>query len=98
MKKKYCFVIICLLLLLSLPGCTGTPSTPGSSTEENIVKGVVYNFYSALSNKNWSKAQNYCVYGSDAYYVVPQFKNLSDTAHAICASAILDFYVVVTDK
>jgi ABC-type Na+ efflux pump permease subunit len=97
MKKKYCFVIICLFLLLALSGCTGTPSTQGSSAEENIVKGIVYNFYSALSDSNWSKAQNYCVYGSDAYYVVSQFKNLSDTAHAICASVIIDFYVFVTD-
>ncbi len=97
MKKKYCIVIICLFLLFALSGCTGVPNTPGASTEEDTVKSIVYSFYSALSDGNWSKAQNYCVYGSDAYYVVSQFKNLSNTAHAMCSTVIIDFYVFVTD-
>jgi len=61
--KKYYFVFFLVFVLL-LSGCSSV--TPAPVSEENLVKGVVYEFYSALSNENWNKAKGYCVYGSDA--------------------------------
>jgi uncharacterized protein YceK len=93
MNKKLFYVAVFLIFILFLSGCGSGIST----SEKDLVKGVVYEYYLALSNENWSKAQNYCVYGSDAYYVVEHLKNLFNTTQAICPGTIMDYYVVISN-
>lgn len=72
MNKKIFYVSIFLVLVLFLSGCTGgypTVSDPSIDLVDiAVIKNVVHEYLLALSNQNWSKAQNLCVYGSDRYY------------------------------
>ena len=67
MKRKYYFVVLALIFAVFLAGCTGggivTPAT-----DETKVKSVIYEYFLAINDQNWSKAKGYCVYESDRYY------------------------------
>ena len=67
MKRKYFLVVLFLILAIFLSGCSGggivTPAT-----DEAKVKSVIYEYFLAMNDQNWSKAKGYCVYGSDRYY------------------------------
>jgi len=80
MKRKYFLVVLFLILVMFLVGCSGgIPTTPGTTSEdETNVKSVIYEYFLAVSYQNWSKAKSYCVYGSDRYYAtaaMEQFAN-----------------------
>ena len=66
MKRKYFLVVLFLILAMFLSGCTGGVVTP--ATDEAKVKSVIQEYFLAINDQNWSKAKNYCVYGSDRYY------------------------------
>jgi len=94
MNKRLFFISIFLIFVLILSGCTdGVPTTPGTSTEEAKVKAVIQEYYLALNNLNFSKAKNYCVYGSDQYYAVSQVESLVSTAYLYCN--IITFNAVI---
>jgi len=95
MNKNFFYISIFLVFVLLLSGCSSVAPTPIS--EENLVKGVVYEYFLALSNNNWNKAKSYCVYGSDAYYGVEQMKNLFDTAHGMCSTVKFTFTTSISD-
>jgi len=66
MKWKYFLVILFLVLAMFLVGCNSIGVTP--SDDEAKIKSVVYEYFLAINDQNWSKAKSCCVYGSDRYY------------------------------
>ena len=65
MKRKYFFVVLFLILAMFLVGCNGVV-TP--ATDEAKIRSVIHEYFLAINDQNWSKAKNYCSYGSDKYY------------------------------
>ena len=67
-----------------LAGCGGggLPTTP--ATDEAKIKSVINEYFLAISNQNWNKAKNYCVYGSDRYYATCQVESLINSLYEYC--------------
>lgn len=81
MKRKYFLVVLFLILAIFLTGCSGgmvTPTIP--LTDEAKVRTVINEYFLAINDQNWTKAKNYCVYGSDRYYAT---RYLEDAIHAL---------------
>ena len=81
MRSKYCLVILLLVLAIFLSGCGGS-ITPG--TDESKIKSVINEYFLAISNQNWSKAKNCCVYGSDRYYDTCQLESFFNDLYLYC--------------
>lgn len=94
MKSKYFFVVLFLILAIFLSGCSGVV-TP--ATEEAKVKSVIYEYFLAMNDQNWSKAKGYCVYGSDRYYAVCQFEDLVNTLYLYCNIITINASVDILD-
>jgi len=90
MKKKYCFVFLFLVLAIFLSGCSGIV-TPVN--DEAAVKSVIYEYFLAINDQNWSKAKGYCVYGSDQYYAVCQAEDMATTAYSLCDQVTINAVV-----
>ena len=77
MNKKLFYLSILLVFISILYGCSGQPTIPGPSiNEEAQIKSVIHEYWLAISNQNWNKARSYCVYGSSPYYSVSQIENI----------------------
>ena len=85
--KKLTLVFLVMILCLSLVGCNGTV-TPGTDTDKIEIKAVLQNFFLAINDQNWSKAKGYCVYGSDAWFIIESIEDAMDTLYY--------YYYVVT--
>ena len=85
--KKLTLVFLVMILCLSLVGCNGTV-TPGTDTDKIEIKAVLQNFFLAINNQNWSEAKGYCVYGSDALFIVESIEDAVDTLNL--------YYYIVT--
>ena len=85
--KKLTLLFLVILLCLSLVGCNGTV-TPGTDTDKIEIKAVLQNFFLAINNQNWSEAKGYCVYGSDALFIVESIEDAVDTLNL--------YYYIVT--
>ena len=85
--KKLTLVFLVMILCLSLVGCNGTV-TPGTDTDKIEIKAVLQNFFLAINDQNWSEVKGYCVYGSDAWFIVESIEDAVDT--------LLIYYYVVT--
>ena len=72
MKRKGILSLTFLVLVIFLTGCTGGVVTP--LTDEAKIENVIKEFCLALSNKNWSIAKSYCVYGSEIYNKLVEFE------------------------
>ena len=96
MKRKLFLVVLVLILAIFLSGCAGggivTPAT-----DEAKIKSVIYEYFLALNDQNWSKAKSYCVYGSDQYYAVCQAEDLVNTAYLLCNQVTINFVVNIID-
>jgi len=92
LKRKYFFVVLFLVLVMFLVGCSGggivTPAT-----DEAKVKSVIQQYSLALNDQNWSKAKSYCVYGSDAYYSVCVKEDAVQVLYQYCNVVSLTYFV-----
>jgi hypothetical protein len=74
MKKKYCFVILFLVLAIFLSGCSGggivTPDTDEIGGDAYLCENLLSGFYTALSNQNFTQALSYCKYGGATFKLV----------------------------
>ena len=88
MRSKYYLVILLLVLAIFLSGCgVVTPDV-----DEAKVKGVINEYFLAMSNQNWSKAKNCCVYGSDRYWATCQGEVLINSLYEYCNIVTINFY------
>ena len=85
--KKLTLVLLVVILCLSLVGCNGTV-TPETNTDKVEIKAVLQNFFLAINDQNWSGAKGYCVYGSDAWFIIESIEDAMDTLYY--------YYYVVT--
>ena len=90
MKRKYFFVILFLILAIFLSGCNGTV-TP--ATDESKIKSIIQEYYLALNDQNWSKAKNYCIYGSEKYYKTCQIEDMVNTGYQYCSIVTINTFV-----
>ncbi len=89
MRRKYYLVILILILAILLSGCGGT-ITPG--TDEAKIRGVINEYFLAISNQNWSKAKSCCVYGSERYYATCQGESLINSLYLYCNIVTINTY------
>lgn len=85
MLKKTFYISVFLIFILFLSSCTG-----GLFAEEELIKSVIEDYFSALSNKEWGLAQSYCIYGSDSYNSVIETKENVNNWSGECNSITLN--------
>jgi len=90
MKRKYFLIVLFLILAMFLSGCGSGIVTP--ATDEAKIKSVINEYFLALSNQNWSKAKNCCVYGSDRYYATCQGESLINSLYEYCNIVTINTY------
>ena len=89
-KKIFCFIFF-LIFILFLSGCEKVIS------EENQIKNVINEYYSAISEQNMSKALGCCVNNSDAYADTSQLKSFLYTLYGTCDSITLNFFANINN-
>ena len=76
MKKKILLSVFIIFLVLALIGCTGvTPVIPDEYQEE-IIKEVVSNYWSALSNRQYELAKSYCILNGTFYLGAEEYQDM----------------------
>ncbi|GAG55535.1 unnamed protein product [marine sediment metagenome] len=94
MKKKYFLLVLFLILAMFLSGCGGVIIVTPAINEAKV-KNVINEYFLAVSNQNWSKAKNCCVYGSDRYYATCQGENLINTLYEHCNIVTINTYAEI---
>jgi len=74
MKRKYFLVILFLILAIFLNGCVGGVVTP--ATDEAKVKGVIQDYWLALSNRQYELAKSYCIPFGVFYNLVEEYQSI----------------------
>jgi len=98
MRRKYFLIVLFLILAIFLNGCSigiVIPVIPDHNEEK--IRSVVQNYYSALNNQNWNKAKSYCVYGSDKYYKTCRIEDKINTLYFYCNFVTINTYVDISD-
>jgi hypothetical protein len=87
MRKKIFYISAFLIFVLLLSSCT-----PGLLTDEELILGVIDDFFSALSEQKWDLAKSYCVDGSNSHLFVDNVKErLDDHPFSECNSLTTNF-------
>jgi len=90
MKRKYFFVILFLILTVVLCGCNGLV-TP--ATDEAKIENVLQEYFLSISEQNWSKAKNCCVYGSQRYYATCTMESLINSMYQLYSVITITCYM-----
>jgi len=90
MKRKYFFVILFLILTVVLCGCNGLV-TP--ATDEAKIENVLQEYFLSISEQNWSKAKNCCVYGSQRYYATCTMESLINNMYQLYTVITITCYM-----
>jgi hypothetical protein len=90
MKRKYFFVILFLILIVVLCGCNGMV-TP--ATDEAKIENVLQEYFLSISEQNWSKAKNCCVYGSQRYYATCTMESLINNMYQLYSVITITCYM-----
>ena len=93
MKRAYflCIVIVLLFaLIFMLSGC-------GAISDEAQIRSVINGFFNAVSNENWDKARDYCVYGSDLYNEVTAQENFIAQISSPYATIDIDYFFNISN-
>ena len=93
MRKKIFYISAFLIFVLLLSGCTaGKPTVPEMATDEELIRGVIKDYYSAKSKQKWDLAKSYCVDGSNSHLFVDNVKErLDDHPFSECNSLTTNF-------
>ena len=87
---KYCFLILFLALAVFLCGCNGLV-TP--ATDEAKIENVLQEYFLSISEQNWSKAKNCCVYGSQRYYATCTMESLINNMYQLYSVITITCYM-----
>jgi len=93
MKRKYCFAILFLALVIFLTGCSGGGIVTPSGPDEAAVKSVINEYYLAINDQNWGEAKSYCIYNSDKYYKTCQIEDMVNTGYQYCNIVTINIIV-----
>jgi uncharacterized protein YceK len=94
MNRKHLFLVAFIILAVFLSGCNGV-ITPAS--DEAKIKSVIYEYFLALNDQNWSKAKSYCVYGSDRYYATCVLEDAINALYQSYGSVTITIFVTISD-
>lgn len=88
--------LIFVLLLSSI--CSGEISTtPELPTNEDEIKNVVHEYFSAIRDQNWSKAKDCCVYNSDRYYKTVILEDRIKALYQHCSSVYIFCAITISN-
>ena len=90
MKRETFFVILFLILAVVLCGCNGLV-TP--ATDEAKIENVLQEYFLSISEQNWSKAKNCCVYGSQRYYATCTLESLTNNMYQLYSVITITCYM-----
>ena len=90
MKRKTFFVILFLILTVVLCGCNGLV-TP--ARDEAKIENVLHEYFLSISEQNWSKAKNCCVYGSQRYYATCTMESLINSMYQLYSVITITCYM-----
>ena len=90
MKRETFFVILFLILAVVLCGCNGLV-TP--ATDEAKIENVLQEYFLSISEQNWSKAKNCCVYGSQRYYATCTMESLTNNMYQLYSVITITCYM-----
>ena len=76
MKKKYFLVILVLVMAMFLASCSGVTTPTLDVDQEEEIKEIVANYWTALSNRQYSLAKNYCIAHGDFYNLAEEYQNM----------------------
>lgn len=96
MKKNVFLIILVLVTAMFLVSCSGVTTSIIESNQEEEIKEIVVNYWSALSNKQYSLAKSYCIPYGNAFYVVEEYQNSLDYSFAILKWNVYINWVAVT--
>ncbi len=96
MRNKIFYISAFLIFALLLSSCTGgKPTVPVVPTDEELIRDVIKEFFSALSEQEWKKAKSKCVHGDNAYMYVDNLKNVVNNLQ--CNVVTLNYWPDITD-
>ena len=90
MKRKYFLVILFLILAIFLSGC-------GIVTDEGKIRDVIDEYFLAISNQDWNKAEGFCIYDSDLYYETCIFEDYINSLYQFSSFVIVNCQVDIFD-
>lgn len=97
-NKKLFYLSFFLIIALLLTGCgSGMITTPASSAEDTAIRIVINEYFLALSNQNWSKAREYCVYSGTRYYATSQMEATVNSLYAYCNTVTFNTYANINN-
>jgi len=92
----YATVFLIFVLLSSI--CSGEISTtPEIPTNEDEIKNVVHEYFSAIRDQNWSKAKDCCVYKSDRYYKTVMLEDRIKALYQHCNSVYIFCAITISN-
>ena len=92
MKRKYIFVILFLTLAIFLSSCAGGGIVTPANDEAKI-KNVLQEYFLSISEQNWSKAKNCCVYGSQRYYATCTMESFINSMYQLYSVITITNYI-----
>ena len=76
MKKKIIISFVVIFLILVLVSCAGVIPTIPDEYQEEKVKGIIINYWLALSNRQYELAKTYCVPYGNAYQAAEEYQDM----------------------
>ena len=77
MKRKYFLIVLFLVLAIFLSGCAGGGIvTPSVDVDETKVKGIINNYWLALSNRQYGLAKSYCILNGEFYRLAEEYQSM----------------------
>ena len=96
MKRKGILLLSILIIAIFLTGCsTGGVVTP--ATDEAKVKNAIQDYFLAINDQNWSKAKNYCVYGSDRYFATCVLEDAVNILYQYATTVTITCFVNISN-
>ena len=96
MKNKCYLLVLVLMVTMFLVSCSGVTTSIIEVNQEEEIKEIVVNYWSALSNKQYSLAKSYCIPYGNAFYAVEEYQNSLDYSFATLNWNVYTNWVAVT--
>jgi len=76
LKRKYFLLILVLVLVMFLSGCSGGSGVTTAISDEAQIQNLISKMCTATSAKDWSLAKSYCYPGSSVYLMIEQVESM----------------------
>ena len=90
MKKLTILLVVIVLIAGLLAGC-------GVLTEETKIENIIDEYFIAVSEQEWERAKNCCIYGSNVYYETCDLEEYIDDLYSYFSFVDISFNVDIFD-